>query len=101
MAKTRPADDHRAAPPRPGKKDKKNKQAKKNREAKGVEPDGKALRRRGADGEAKGPAVARPAGRPAAVPVRSGRRIQVRRSGVHGKGVFALQPIAAGDTIIE
>jgi SET domain-containing protein len=30
-----------------------------------------------------------------------GRRIQVRRSGVHGKGVFALQPIAAGDTIIE
>ncbi len=30
-----------------------------------------------------------------------GRRIQVRRSGVHGKGVYALQPIAAGDTIIE
>jgi hypothetical protein len=30
-----------------------------------------------------------------------GRRIQVRRSGVHGKGVFALQPIAAGETIIE
>ncbi len=30
-----------------------------------------------------------------------GRRIQVRRSGVHGKGVFALQPIAAGTTIIE
>jgi uncharacterized protein len=29
------------------------------------------------------------------------RRIQVRRSGVHGKGVFALQPIAAGETIIE
>jgi uncharacterized protein len=29
------------------------------------------------------------------------RRIQVRRSGVHGKGVFALQPIAAGSRIIE
>jgi SET domain-containing protein len=36
---------------------------------------------------------------PAAAP--RGRRIQVRRSGVHGKGVFALQPIAAGETIIE
>lgn len=32
---------------------------------------------------------------------RGGRRIQVRRSGVHGKGVFALQPIAAGEAIIE
>ena len=32
---------------------------------------------------------------------RAGRRIQVRRSGVHGKGVFALQPIAKGETIIE
>jgi uncharacterized protein len=31
----------------------------------------------------------------------AGRRIQVRRSGVHGKGVFALQPIARGETIIE
>jgi uncharacterized protein len=30
-----------------------------------------------------------------------GRRIQVRKSGVHGKGVFALQPIAAGERIIE
>ena len=30
-----------------------------------------------------------------------GRRIQVRRSGVHGKGVFALQPLAAGERIIE
>lgn len=30
-----------------------------------------------------------------------GRRIQVRRSGVHGKGVFALKDIAAGETIIE
>jgi SET domain-containing protein len=31
----------------------------------------------------------------------SGRRIQVRRSGVHGRGVFALRPIRAGETIIE
>ena len=31
----------------------------------------------------------------------SGRRLQVRRSGVHGKGVFVLQPIAAGETLIE
>lgn len=30
-----------------------------------------------------------------------GRRIQVRRSGVHGKGVFALQDIPAGTTLIE
>jgi uncharacterized protein len=30
-----------------------------------------------------------------------GRRLQVKRSGVHGQGVFALQPIAAGETIIE
>jgi SET domain-containing protein len=29
------------------------------------------------------------------------RRIQVRRSGVHGKGVFALAPIAEGERIIE
>ena len=31
----------------------------------------------------------------------SSRRIQVRRSGVHGKGVFAVQDIAEGETIIE
>ena len=36
-----------------------------------------------------------------ATSARKGRRIQVRRSGVHGKGVYALQPIAAGETIIE
>jgi SET domain-containing protein len=29
------------------------------------------------------------------------RRIQTRRSGVHGKGVFALVGIAEGETIIE
>ena len=31
----------------------------------------------------------------------SGRRIQVRRSGVHGKGVFALRGIAEGERILE
>jgi SET domain-containing protein len=34
-------------------------------------------------------------------PSTSGKRIQVRRSGVHGKGVFALQDIAEGETLIE
>ncbi len=29
------------------------------------------------------------------------RRIQTRRSGVHGKGVFAVQDIPEGETIIE
>jgi hypothetical protein len=30
-----------------------------------------------------------------------GRRIQVRKSGIHGKGVFALQPLQPGDMVIE
>jgi uncharacterized protein len=30
-----------------------------------------------------------------------GRRIQVRLSGVHGKGVFALRPIRAGEIVVE
>lgn len=34
-------------------------------------------------------------------PAAGGRRIQVRRSGIHGKGVFALKPIMKGETIIE
>jgi hypothetical protein len=29
------------------------------------------------------------------------RRIQVRRSGVHGKGVYALRPIRKGEVIVE
>ncbi len=36
-----------------------------------------------------------------ASPPKSGRRIQVRRSGVHGKGVFALVDIAEGEPLIE
>ena len=35
------------------------------------------------------------------IPAASARRIQVRRSGIHGKGVFALQAIAAGELILE
>ena len=31
----------------------------------------------------------------------SSRRVAVRRSGVHGKGVFAAKPIAAGERLIE
>ena len=34
-------------------------------------------------------------------PAASGRRIQVRRSGVHGKGVFALAEIDPGAVVIE
>lgn len=34
-------------------------------------------------------------------PRSTGRRIQIRRSGVHGKGVFARLPIAAGETLLE
>lgn len=45
------------------------------------------------------PAAAAVKPQPAATPDR--RRIQVRRSGVHGKGVYALQPIAAGTRVIE
>ena len=32
---------------------------------------------------------------------RPSRRIQTRRSGVHGKGVFAVQDLAEGETLIE
>jgi SET domain-containing protein len=32
---------------------------------------------------------------------RGGRRIQVRKSGVHGKGVFAAAPIKKGEVLIE
>ncbi|MEX3527108.1 MAG: SET domain-containing protein-lysine N-methyltransferase [Burkholderia sp.] len=31
----------------------------------------------------------------------SSRRIVVRRSGVHGKGVFAVAPISAGERVVE
>lgn len=35
------------------------------------------------------------------VPAPSGKRIQTRRSGVHGKGMFAVQDLAEGETLIE
>ena len=38
---------------------------------------------------------------PSKPPQPAGRRIETRQSGVHGKGVFAAQDIAAGDTLIE
>jgi len=34
-------------------------------------------------------------------PFSDSRRIQTRRSGVHGKGVFAIQDLAEGEVIIE
>ena len=38
---------------------------------------------------------------PAAPALAPGRRIQTRRSGVHGKGVFAVQDIAEGEVLVE
>ena len=38
---------------------------------------------------------------PSTAPAAGGRRLQTRRSGVHGKGVFAVQDIAEGETLIE
>ena len=38
---------------------------------------------------------------PAQTAPKTNRRIQVRKSGVHGKGVFALQDIPEGETLIE
>jgi SET domain-containing protein len=47
------------------------------------------------------PKLPKPAPGPLSDADSGGRRIQVRRSGVHGKGVFALKAIAKGETIIE
>ena len=46
------------------------------------------------------PPVQAPAAKSSA-PKHKGRRVQVRRSGVHGKGVFAVAAIAVGETLIE
>ena len=35
------------------------------------------------------------------MPPKKSRRIQVRRSEIHGKGVYVVQDIAAGETLIE
>jgi SET domain-containing protein len=34
-------------------------------------------------------------------PPAAGRRVQVRRSSVHGKGVYAVRPLPAGERLIE
>ena len=44
---------------------------------------------------------AQAASTPAARAPTTGRRIQVRRSGVHGKGVFAIAPIPRREVVIE
>lgn len=38
---------------------------------------------------------------PSKTPLSGGRRIQTRRSDVHGNGVFAVQDLAEGETLIE
>jgi hypothetical protein len=38
---------------------------------------------------------------PSKSPISGGRRIQTRRSAVHGNGVFAVQDLAEGETLIE
>ena len=43
----------------------------------------------------------RDAASPAAAGMPGGRRTQVRRSPVHGKGVYALRPIARGERLFE
>ncbi len=47
------------------------------------------------------PATAPSSTAPASPPSDSGRRIQTRVSSVHGKGVFAVQDLAEGETLIE
>ena len=46
-------------------------------------------------------ASATPVPTDSSTPASDSRRIQTRRSGVHGKGVFALTDIAEGETLIE
>jgi SET domain-containing protein len=48
----------------------------------------------GASSTTDAPSASTPASGP-------GRRIQVRRSGIHGRGVFATRPLAEGETVIE
>jgi SET domain-containing protein len=51
--------------------------------------------------QARSHSVTPPQPAAAAATAPGGRRIQVRQSGVHGKGVFAAVPLAKGETIIE
>jgi len=57
---------------------------------------------RGATGPGKPKKAAAPAAPgPNARSNGAGRKIQTRKSGIHGKGVFAVQDIAEGETLIE
>jgi uncharacterized protein len=49
----------------------------------------------------KNPAPKFAAPKSASTPPNTGKRIQTRRSGVHGKGVFALCDLAEGEMLIE
>jgi len=50
----------------------------------------------------KNPARSKPEKTSATRPAEKPRhRIEVRQSGIHGKGVFALRPLAAGERIVE
>ena len=46
-------------------------------------------------------APAAPAGKTSRTERKDSRRIQVRKSGVHGKGVYAIKPLKKGELIIE
>ena len=50
--------------------------------------------------KSKNPPAVRTA-HPASAAPAGGRRTQVRDSGVHGKGVYAVRPLKAGDVVLE
>ena len=50
--------------------------------------------------KSKNPPTVRTA-HPASAAPAGGRRTQVRDSGVHGKGVYAVRPLKAGDVVLE
>jgi uncharacterized protein len=51
--------------------------------------------------QARTPKSAKAATAARQAPEAGGRRIQVRKSGVHGKGVYAVRPIKKGEIVIE
>jgi SET domain-containing protein len=52
-------------------------------------------------GKSSQPPKKTPAAKAAAPKPVGGRRIQVRRSGVHGKGMYAVEPLKKGEVLIE
>jgi hypothetical protein len=66
-----------------------------------TKPPQATVKKQGAAKKAAAKPAAMPTARAGRASSTSGRRIQVRKSGVHGKGVFALQPIAKDERIIE